>query len=345
MIKMASELEKKIIHQIEYYFGDINLGRDKFLKEKTQEDEGWVTLEVLLTFKRLASLSEDPEVIAAAIEKSENKLVELSEDRKKVRRNPENPLPELNDERRKELTGRTAYAKGFPLDEEMDAILSFLEPYGPFESCSRRGTPDHKFKGSCFIVFKDVETCKKFVEAEDVKYKDVELIRKFQQDYWDDKKKEMDERKKAKKEKKGKIEEKPEKKLEFPKGAVVHFSGIEEGQTLTREEMKDKIKEAGDVEVAYIDFNKGDLEGYARFPGENNAVEFVKKLTDGELIADKLKLKFRVLEGEEQEKYLQKSSEAIIEMRKKMSGKFKQKRKGNFGNQGGGHAKYKKRNH
>ncbi|KAG5880477.1 hypothetical protein JTB14_026689 [Gonioctena quinquepunctata] len=259
-----------------------------------------------LKFKRLASLSEDPEVIAAAIEKSENKLVELSRGSQEGEAESENPLPELNDERRKELTGRTAYAKGFPLDEEMDAILSFLEPYGPFESCSRRGTPDHKFKGSCFIVFKDVETCKKFVEAEDVKYKDVELIRKFQQDYWDDKKKEMDERKKAKKEKKGKIEEKPEKNWSFPK-AVVHFQGIEEG--------------------------------------ENNAVEFVKKLTDGELIADKLKLKFRVLEGEEQEKYLQKSSEAIIEMRKKMSGKFKQKRKGNFGNQGGGHAKYKKRNH
>lgn len=104
---MASELENKIIRQIEYYFGDINLPRDKFLKEKIQEDDGWITLEVLLTFQRLASLSKDPEVIAAAIEKADNGLIHLSEDKKKIRRNPDLPIPELNDERKKELMERT----------------------------------------------------------------------------------------------------------------------------------------------------------------------------------------------------------------------------------------------
>lgn len=104
---MTDELEQKIISQIEYYFGDINLSRDKFLQGKIKEDEGWVTLEVLLTFKRLAALSTDPEVIASAIEKSENKLVEVSEDRKKLRRNPDKPVPELDEERKKELMKRT----------------------------------------------------------------------------------------------------------------------------------------------------------------------------------------------------------------------------------------------
>lgn len=104
---MASDLEQKISQQIEYYFGDINLPRDKFLQEKIKEDEGWVTLEVLTTFKRLANLTTDVEAIANAIEKSESKILELSEDRKKVRRNPEKPLPEFNDERRKELMSRS----------------------------------------------------------------------------------------------------------------------------------------------------------------------------------------------------------------------------------------------
>lgn len=104
---MANELEEKIIKQIEYYFGDINLSRDKFLQEKIKEDEGWVTLEVLLTFKRLASLTTDPEVIASAIEKSENKLVVVSEDRKKLRRNPDKPIPEFDENRKKELMKRT----------------------------------------------------------------------------------------------------------------------------------------------------------------------------------------------------------------------------------------------
>lgn len=104
---MTSDLEKKIQKQVEYYFGDINLPRDKFLQEKLKEDEGWVGLDVLLSFKRLASLSTDETVIAEAVEKAEDKLVEVSEDKKKLRRNPEKPLPEFNDERKKELMSRS----------------------------------------------------------------------------------------------------------------------------------------------------------------------------------------------------------------------------------------------
>ncbi|VEN56681.1 unnamed protein product, partial [Callosobruchus maculatus] len=261
MINMASELEQKIIRQLEYYFGDINLPRDKFLQEKIKEDEGWVTIETLLTFKRLASLSSDANVIADAAAKSEDKIVLVSEDKKKIRRNPEKPVPEYDTERKKQLMEKTAYAKGFPLDEDLNNIINFLEPYGPIESCNRRSTKDHKFKGSCFIIFKDIETCKKFVEAESIKYKDTELIRKMQADYFAEKKKEIEDKKKAKKEKKQAAEEKPQKPLEFPKGAILHFTGLQEGESLTREEIKDKVKEIGDMETAFIDFKKGDLEG------------------------------------------------------------------------------------
>lgn len=104
---MATDLEKKIIQQIEYYFGDINLPRDKFMQEKLKEDDGWISLDVLLTFNRLANLSKDPEVIANAVEKSENHLVIVSEDKLKLKRNPDIPLPEMNEERKKELAQRT----------------------------------------------------------------------------------------------------------------------------------------------------------------------------------------------------------------------------------------------
>nr|CAH7739219.1 unnamed protein product [Callosobruchus chinensis] len=107
MINMASELEQKIIQQLEYYFGDINLPRDKFLQEKIKEDEGWVTIETLLTFKRLASISSDANVIADAVAKSEDKIVLVSEDKKKIRRNPEKPVPEYDAERKKQLMERT----------------------------------------------------------------------------------------------------------------------------------------------------------------------------------------------------------------------------------------------
>ena len=47
-----SPVEKKIIRQVEYYFGDFNLPRDKFLLEETKTDEGWVSMETMLKFKR-----------------------------------------------------------------------------------------------------------------------------------------------------------------------------------------------------------------------------------------------------------------------------------------------------
>lgn len=211
-----------------------------------------------------------------------------------------------------------------------------METYGPFESVNRRCTKDHKFKGSCFIIFKDEDTCKKFVELETVKYKDTELIRKFQEVYLTDKKKEIEERKKSKKEKKDKADDKPQKPIEYPKGAVLHFTGLEEGQTLTREEIKEKIKEIADIDVPFVDFTKGDLEGYVRFPEENSAVEFHKKLTDGEMEVESFKLKTRVLEGEEEEVYLKKTSDTVLEIRKKQKNNAKnnRKRKGNFGDQG-----------
>lgn len=336
---MAIDLEGKIISQIEYYFGDINLPRDKFMQEKIKEDEGWVSLDTLLTFKRLANLSKDPETIVAAVEKSENKLVEISEDRKKLRRNPEKALPEFNEERKKELAARTAYAKGFPIDEVLDNITEFVQPYGPVESVQMRSyvhepTKEHKFKGSCFIIFKDAETCKKFVEAEDIKYKEKDLIRKMQLDYFADKKEEFANRRSKKEKKKEEADAKQKKeanKFEIQKGVALHFKGIKEGQSLTREDIKDKIKELTEMETAFLDFNKGDLEGHIRMRNENDGHALHKKL-DGKLEIGEVTLEMRVLEGEEEDEYLKKAVEKVMENRKKQ--KQGRKRKGYFGNDG-----------
>lgn len=229
----------------------------------------------------------------------------------------------------------SAYAKGFPLDETLDNIVSFLEPYGPIESCMRRTnldktTKQYRFKGSCFIIFKDKEACKKFVDEESIKYKDTELIRKWKNDYLDEKKKEVQERRKSKKEEKNNTETVPEHNFNFAKGAVLHFSGIEEDQALTREEIKDKIKEVGEIDTSYIDYNKGDLEGHVRLPVEDSATEFYKKLSDGVLEIGKIKLKFRVLESTEEEEFLKKAANCITQIRQSKKGKGK-KRRGNFG--------------
>ena len=44
---------KKVIRQVEYYFGDSNMQRDKFLQDEVAKDaEGWVPLTTMLKVKR-----------------------------------------------------------------------------------------------------------------------------------------------------------------------------------------------------------------------------------------------------------------------------------------------------
>lgn len=38
----ATDLQKEIIDQVEYYFGDSNLYRDKFMQAELEKKEGWV---------------------------------------------------------------------------------------------------------------------------------------------------------------------------------------------------------------------------------------------------------------------------------------------------------------
>lgn len=226
----------------------------------------------------------------------------------------------------------TAYAKGFPLDESLDDIIGYVEQHGPIDSCVKRtyldkATKEHHFKGSCFIVFKNADDCKKFIEAESVKYKDQELLRKWQKDYIEEKKQELHARKSDKKKKKEEKEKTEESTITFPRGAILYFSGIPDDHVLTREEIKAKIVDINETEPSYIDYKKEDKEGYIRMPEENGAVEFHKKLTDGMLEIGDVKLQVQVLEGEKEEEYLNKTKDFMNKRRS-----FLKKAKRNKGN-------------
>lgn len=70
------------------------------------------------------------------------------------------PVPEMNEERRKELIERTVYAKGFPKDVQLDALLKFFKEQGDVENVVMRRYLDatkkqRLFKGSVFATFKD----------------------------------------------------------------------------------------------------------------------------------------------------------------------------------------------
>lgn len=88
--------------------------------------------------------------------------LQISEDNTKVRRSPEVPVPEMNEERRKELSSRTIYAKGFPKDGTLDDILKYFKKFDEVENIimrkyQDRSTKKRLFKGSIFATFKTKE--------------------------------------------------------------------------------------------------------------------------------------------------------------------------------------------
>jgi hypothetical protein len=131
------------------------LRKDKFLKEKIAEKEGWVDIETLLTFNRLKALAGDSiSVVAEALKKNvigrEDSVLELNEEGTSVRRTV--PVEELTEEQRKELDTRTIHFKGIPSDATLDEIRVFCSQYGKVETVEmRRRREDRAFKVSCFL--------------------------------------------------------------------------------------------------------------------------------------------------------------------------------------------------
>ncbi|XP_070569464.1 lupus La protein-like [Ptychodera flava] len=315
-----SVLESKIIRQIEYYFGDINLRKDKFLQEKISEDDGWVALETLTTFNRLRQLSSDHDVIVTALQKSKSGLIEISEDKKKIRRSVSNPLPEDSDELRAEMKSKSVYCKGFPTDANLDTIQEFFDKHGKVSYIQMRKTIDTKeFKGSVFATFEKIEEAKKFVEAESIKCGETELIRLFKGEYF---KKKQEERKKAKLEEKlQKQKEKDEKtkqeeeeiEKEYEPGCILFFSGAND-QT-SREDLQAVFDKHGSIR--WIDFTRGETQGYIRFEEgvAKEAAEKVKEANDGKIVVKGEELSVRILEGEEEKKKWHEIREQQMKMR------------------------------
>lgn len=325
-----SDLDTKIIQQLEYYFSDSNLYRDKFLQSQIAKDDGWVEVSTLLTFKRLAALSEDSKVIVDAIEKSDEGLVQVSEDRTKLRRHPERPLPEQNEEVRKEIISRTAYCKGFPLDSTMNDLIEFFSQYEKVTNIVMRKyldkpTKEYKFKGSVFATFVTKEQCEAFITKEGVEYKEAALVRKWQSIYNEEKKVERD----TKNKKKQKDQKPPEEPIKLPKNATIHLDGL--GSEITREVIREEfVKPLGDLQIAFIDFEKGNTSAYIRFSTENAAKEFVANITDNKIKIKEDEATVRILEGEEEDKFLQQQVENIKKRREMQNDKYKKNQRGGF---------------
>lgn len=84
------ETTKRILDQVEFYFSDANIVKDAFLlKHVRRNKEGYVSLKLISSFKRVKHLAKDWRAVAFAISKSDK--LEVNESGTKLRR--KEPLP------------------------------------------------------------------------------------------------------------------------------------------------------------------------------------------------------------------------------------------------------------
>ncbi|RWS04988.1 lupus La protein-like protein, partial [Dinothrombium tinctorium] len=275
-----------------YYFGDINLAKDKFLRQETAKDDGWVPFDVLLTFNRLKALTQSAAEIVDAFRKSKSDLIEISEDETKIRRNVAKPLPEMTEDYKKNLNLRTVHLKGFPSDANYDDIYEFCSLYGQVESLEMRRTKDKKFKGCVFAVYKTIEEAEKAV-AGDSKYKDENaLLRENKVRYFERKNEYLANRNKRRKAKKGDKQENEDgdgvgddvekSNPVLTEKAVLKLKNIP--PNVGFEVIKSKLNEF--EKVMFVDVEKASTEGFARFGNENGAENVIKKIREKNNITD-----------------------------------------------------------
>jgi len=194
-----SDLEKKIIRQIEYYFGDYNLPKDKWMLEKLEDLEGgWFDMEMMMTFPRLKSLTEDPNIVLTSLAKSSNDLLQVENwgsGKGRIRRAPNKPLPELNEARQNSELERTMFVWGFDKTKtSLDDLIEFFEKgFENVVNIRRRTIPSienpkdytkREFIGSVWVTFGTRQDAEDFFELRrELRFDGQKLNMKWKKDY------------------------------------------------------------------------------------------------------------------------------------------------------------------
>ncbi|KAJ2944951.1 hypothetical protein O0L34_g1848 [Tuta absoluta] len=117
------ELANRIVSQVEFYFSDANITKDAFLlKHVRRNKEGYVSLKLISSFKRVKHLTKDWRVVAEALKRSTK--LEINEAGTKLRR--VEPLPAYDET----TPSRTVVAVRMPIDKPSVENVSRL-----FASC------------------------------------------------------------------------------------------------------------------------------------------------------------------------------------------------------------------
>jgi len=128
---LDEESKQKVKLQVEFYFSDSNLPRDKFLRETVSADpDGFVDIALIITFSRLRCFldplggSKQEEIVAAVADLlATSDSLTLSEDQRRVRRSAHlRPREEVD----AEVEERSIYASPFSMTTTIDDLSEYF---------------------------------------------------------------------------------------------------------------------------------------------------------------------------------------------------------------------------
>eukprot|EP00232_Nephroselmis_pyriformis_P003315 CAMPEP_0182912470 /NCGR_PEP_ID=MMETSP0034_2-20130328/37532_1 /TAXON_ID=156128 /ORGANISM="Nephroselmis pyriformis, Strain CCMP717" /LENGTH=282 /DNA_ID=CAMNT_0025049145 /DNA_START=26 /DNA_END=870 /DNA_ORIENTATION=+ len=272
--------KSKILKQVDFYFSDSNLPKDKFLREKVGEDvDGFVDLKLICSFSRIRELLKfkgkevDDERVAqiAEVIKAGSTFVTLSEDSLRIKRTDFSGDTDL-DAVNKAVDARSVYASPFPLTTTIESVMAFFKAAKPvvLSVRMRRHTTSKDFKGSVFVEFETPEDAKAVTEMA-LENEGASLLLELKPDYLQRKireRKEKPERPAAPPSAREPApKDKPEAKAPEPEpepepiveGLIVKVT-VPDGTELTREQLKEAAG-GPDAGVDFIEYSKGGTGG------------------------------------------------------------------------------------
>lgn len=141
----------KLKEQIEFYFSNANYSKDKFMLARAAENDGFIDISILLTFKRLKAMDPTVDQIKEAVKDS--KVVEIKDNSLRKIQN-EDFKEYLNDQN---INKRVAYISGFNINSDLDNIKELLNEYCKPIKITMRRSEARVFRGSCFVEFSTKE--------------------------------------------------------------------------------------------------------------------------------------------------------------------------------------------
>lgn len=122
--ELDPETKQKVLEQVEFYFSDANVTKDKELaKQIRRNDMGYVSIKWITSFRKIQALTQEWKAVSKVLLSSTE--LKVSQDRKMVRR--KHPIPKKNDA----FADKTVMATKLDLKEKsVDCVKSYFSMFG-----------------------------------------------------------------------------------------------------------------------------------------------------------------------------------------------------------------------